>query len=283
MEPATIENTNPRHDPTPPVPVRTWRHGSVFVATFLGAWLGLELTATSPPVAASAAAALLAAGAVLTGSAMLTSQESPVEVARRIGLRRPNARGLLAATLVGTAVVATYVAGAALLGIDLEVRANWPTVLVGVLLFHGLAEELVWRGYAFGHLRSRHRFWRAIAWSVPLIAVTHVPIIAGNGIAIGAVAVLTAAVTCLPFAYLWERSGRTVWAPAIVHGMQGSWQLFERTYADEFSLLVMGTSIVVPLSAFLFRRRFFEARIPDALGAHRSGGKPTINPKGIQP
>lgn len=145
-----------------------------------------------------------------------------------------------------------------MLGIDLEVRANWPTVFLGVLLFHGLAEELVWRGYAFGYLRRRHRFWAAIAWSVPLIALTHVPIIAGNGVAIGAVAVLTAAVTCLPFAYLWERSGRTVWAPAILHGLQGTWQLFDRTYSNEFSVLILGASLVVPLSAFLFRPSFFE-------------------------
>jgi membrane protease YdiL (CAAX protease family) len=257
MQPTTIEIPHLGDASTPLTSPRTWRSGITFVATFLGAWFGLELTVRSPPIFASAVAALLAAGGVLLLSATLTSRATPVEVARRIGLGRPNARGLLAATVVGSAVFATYVVGAALLGIDLEVRANWPTVLAGALLFHGLAEELVWRGYAFGHLRSRHRFWGAMAWSVPLIALTHVPIIAGNGVAIGALAVLTAAVTCLPFAYLWERSGRTVWAPAIVHGLQGTWQLFERTYDDEFSVLILGTSLVVPLTAFLFRRSFF--------------------------
>jgi membrane protease YdiL (CAAX protease family) len=258
MEATTIDVPPAETESTPLARPRSWRDRAVFVATFLGAWLGLELTVTSPPAAASGMAAVLAAGGVLLVSAALTSGDSPVEMARRIGLGPPNARGLLAATIVGGGVFAAYVVGAALFGIDLEVRANWPTVLVGALLFHGLAEELVWRGFAFGHLRRRHRFWGAIAWSVPLIALTHVPIIAGNGVAIGTLAVLTAAVTCLPFAYLWEQSGRTVWAPAIVHGLQGTWQLFERTYGDGFSVLILVTSLTVPLTAFLFRRSFFE-------------------------
>jgi hypothetical protein len=115
----------------------------------------------------------------------------------------------------------------------------------------------VWRGYAFSWLRARHPFWRAIAWSVPLIALTHAPIILSNGVAIGSLAVLSAAVTCLPFAYLWERSGRTVWAPAILHGLIGMWQLFERPFDAEFSAVILLASIVTPLSAFLFRNRFF--------------------------
>jgi membrane protease YdiL (CAAX protease family) len=165
---------------------------------------------------------------------------------------------MVAATAVGIAVFSTYVLGAALLDIDLEVRANWPTVLLGAFLFHGLAEELVWRGYVFGFLRDRHPFWRAIAWSVPLIALTHVPIIAGNGVAIGTLAVLSAAATCLPLAYLWEKSGRTIWAPAIVHGAIGTWQLFERSYGLDFRLLILTASIAVPFTAFLFRDRFFD-------------------------
>ena len=72
---------------------------------------------------------------------------------------------------------------------------------------------------------------------------------------------VTAATTCLPLAYLWERGGRTVWAPALLHGLIGSWQLFERTYPLRFSLVMLVASIVVPLLALLAGDRFF-ARAP---------------------
>jgi membrane protease YdiL (CAAX protease family) len=136
-------------------------------------------------------------------------------------------------------------------------------VLGGVLLFHGLAEELVWRGYVYGHLRRTNSFRGAVIRTVPLIALTHVPIILSNGLAVGSLAVLSAAVTCLPLAYLYDRGGRTVWPPAIVHGLIGTWQLFDRTYPVEFSLLILCGSILTPLTAFLFGDRFFAVRAAD--------------------
>jgi hypothetical protein len=30
--------------------------------------------------------------------------------------------------------------------------------------------------------------------------------------------------------YLYERGSGTIWAPAIVHGLIGTWQVVERTY-----------------------------------------------------
>jgi membrane protease YdiL (CAAX protease family) len=234
----------------------------VFAATFLTGWFALDRLVTSPPNVLSATAAAVIAGGVVGVGDWITNRGSIRDVARRIGLGRPARRAILAASAVGGAVVATYLAGAALLGIDLELRSNWPNVLVGALLFHGFAEELVWRGYAFGRLRSRHLFWRAVAWSVPLIALTHVPIIAGNGIGIGGLAVLTAAATSVPFAALWERSGGTVWAAAILHGLIGTWQLFEHTYSDTFSVVVIIASIFVPFTIFLFRDRSFDKTQP---------------------
>ena len=68
---------------------------------------------------------------------------------------------------------------------------------------------------------------------------------------------LSAIVTCLPLAHLYDRGGRTIWAPAIVHGLIGTWQLFERTFPVEFSLLILVGSIVTPLAAFAFGDRFF--------------------------
>ncbi len=79
-----------------------------------------------------------------------------------------------------------------------------------------------------------------------------------TGVGIGLLAVLSAAVTCLPLATLWERGGRTIWAPAVLHGLIGTWQLFDRdTYGAEFNVLIVTTSIVVPLAACAFGPRWY--------------------------
>ena len=228
-----------------------------FLATFLAAWFVLDRLAVSPPMPVPALIALGVAAAIVVAGQVLVFRTPTTELARVIGLGRPVARAIGVATLVGVLVIAAYLVGAQALGIQLHLLADWPLVLVGALIFHGLAEELVWRGFVFGRLRDTRTFGRAVVLSMPLIALTHVPIFVANGPVIGTVALISAAITCLPLAYLYERGGRTIWAPAIVHGMVGTWQLFERTYPMGFSMVVMLVTIGVPLLAFAFRDRFF--------------------------
>jgi len=228
-----------------------------FLATFVVAWAALDQLVTSPPNVASALISLGAALAVLVVGELVFGHGSVRSLPLRLGFGRPAPRAIVAATVVGGAVVVTYLAGATLLDIPVELRSNWPMVLVAAMLFHGLAEELVWRGFVFGHLRRSADFWPAVVRLVPLIALTHVPIILGNGLGLGVLAVMSAAVTCLPFAYLWERGRHTIWGPTILHGLVGAWQCFERGFPDSFSVVILLASIVVPLSVFAFGDRFF--------------------------
>ncbi len=230
---------------------------SGFLLTFAAAWVVLDRLAPAPPMPLSALAAVVAAATVLVLGQVIVFRTPPQAAPRAFGLGRPVPRAVLVAVLVGGLVVATYLSGAAALDIRLQLRPQWQLVALGALLFHGLAEELVWRGFVFGRLRDRWSFWRSVAASMPLIALTHVPILLSSGPLIGGLALTSAAVTCLPLAYLWERGGRTVWAPAILHGLIGCWQVFERTYPPAFSLVVLFASIVVPLVAFGFRDSFF--------------------------
>lgn len=239
---------------------RAWPRRLVFLATFLAAWYALDALVTSPPNLVSATVALAAAASVLV-LGQLGLGVSWRQIPASLGLGRPVLRAVAVAGIVGSAVVLVMLLGARAVNVTLELRENWLSVLLAALIFHGLAEELVWRGFAFGYLRRRTTFWPAVAWSVPLIALTHVPIVLTNGLGVGLLATLTAAVTCLPFAYLWERGGGTIWAPALLHGLVDSWQLFERTYPDRFTVVVLAAVILVPLSVFLFRDRFFRAPI----------------------
>lgn len=244
-----------------------------FAVTFLAAWFALDRLATSPPTPFSALLAFAAAGVVLAIGELAVFHTPARNLIRTLGLNPTNGRALFAAAVVGAGVLVTYLGGAAALGVDLELRDNWPMVLVGLLLFHGVAEELVWRGLVFGHLRRQFTFRRAVAWSMPWIALTHLPIVVGSGWLVGGLAMTSAAITCLPLAHLWERGGRTIWAAAVLHGLIGTWQLFERSYPPTYQLVILTASIVVPLAAFAFGDRFFAPNLP---GVTSRSGRPQL-------
>ncbi len=228
-----------------------------FAVTFLAAWFALDRLVTSPPTPLSALLAIVAAGLVLAVGELTVLHTPARDLIRVLGLTATNPRALFAAIVVGVGVLITYLGGAAVLGVELNLRANWLSVLIGLLLFHGIAEELVWRGFAFGYFRRRSTFRRAVASSMPLIALTHLPIVVSSGPLVGGLAMTSAAITCLPFAHLWERGDRTIWAAAIVHGLIGTWQLFERSYPLSFQLVILTASIVIPLAVFAFGDGYF--------------------------
>jgi membrane protease YdiL (CAAX protease family) len=227
-----------------------------FLATFGAAFSALELLSSSPPTPVRALAALGVSGGFVAAYE-LTHETRRQELVARLGLGTPSIRALGAALAAGAAVVTTFVGGAALSGVHLELRSNWPAVLGGALVFHGLAEELIWRGFVFGHLRRGRDRKTAIRRSIPLIALTHVPIIISNGPLVGTLAVATAAITCLPLSYLYERGRRTIWPAAILHGLIGTWQLAERTYPVRYQMVILLATIVAPLSVYAFGDRFF--------------------------
>ncbi len=92
------------------------------------------------------------------------------DAVRRLGLRRPGGRAMALAAAVSAPVLLVFPLTAALSGAAPVLRPDWGWLLVGVLAFHGLAEELVWRGYAFRRLREGRSFPAAVAWTMPLIA-----------------------------------------------------------------------------------------------------------------
>lgn len=92
---------------------------------------------------------------------------------------------------------------------------------------------------------------------MPLIAATHLPIVATSGPLVGIGAMLVAAVTTVPLARLYEHGRRTIWAPAALHTAIDSFKLV--TLPDEaiatFSLLLIGVSLIVPLAVLAGTRR----------------------------
>jgi membrane protease YdiL (CAAX protease family) len=175
---------------------------------------------------------------------------------RRLGLGRPGGRALLVAFAVSGLVLLVFPATAIVSGSAVTLRPDWPWLLIGIFAFHGLAEELVWRGYAFRRLREGRSFWAATCWTMPLIAVTHLPIAATMGPAVGLGAMAVAAVTSMPLAYLYETGRHTIWAPAVVHTAIDTFKLvlIPAAALPTFSLLIIVVSLTVPLLAFAVPR-----------------------------
>lgn len=171
-------------------------------------------------------------------------------------LSRPTTRALATASAIGLGVIAVYPVVSWTTGTDFTLEPGWPLLLVSVFAFNGIAEELVWRGYAFRRLRQGRSFTRAVLATMPLIAATHIPIIASSGLTVGVAAMFVAAITSLPFAHLYELGRNTIWAPALVHTAIDSFKIVDVPDASRltFSLALSLVSCTVPLLALAVRR-----------------------------
>ena len=161
---------------------------------------------------------------------------------------------MVAASAVALIVVAPTAAYVRVAAAPVELRAGWPILMLGLFAYHGIAEELCWRGYAYGYLRRDRSSRGAVNATTPLIAATHVPIMLETGFAVGAVAMVIAAVTCLPLAYLYELGGRTIWPAAVVHAAIDAFTLLEDPAASPaLTAVVAVAGLLCSFAAFAWR------------------------------
>lgn len=263
---ASLEAAEARTPTTIRAPCSWLRFGLGF-AVLLGVLLGTaELDPTGRYGLAILAAVLLVALLV----ERFLYRLPPREALRRLGFGRPTGRSLLAAGFVGGLILLIYPLTGAITGATIQLRPDWPWLLIGIFAFHGLAEETVWRGYAYRRLRTGRSFGAAVLWTMPLVAVAHVPILITSGPLVGSSALLVAAVTAVPLAYLFDLGRGTIWAPAIVHTAIDSFKLVVVPAAavTTFSLLLSAVSIVVPLLVLAVPRGKSDPSHP--------GGRPSV-------
>jgi membrane protease YdiL (CAAX protease family) len=241
----------------PPAPVRStvaWPRFLLGFAVLLTVLLGTSQVDGTGRFGLAILAVVLLAG---IGVERWLFGNRPREALRLLGFGRPGGRALLVAGVVGALVQMVFPLTSALTGTTLTLRPDWPWLLVGIFAFHGLAEELVWRGYSYRRLRVGRSFPAAVLWTMPLVAVAHVPIVISSGPLIGAAALIVAAVTSVPLAYLFDMGRSTIWAPAVVHTAIDSFKLVvvPAAAATTFSLLLSAVSVVVPLLVLVVPRR----------------------------
>jgi len=102
-------------------------------------------------------------------------------------------------------------------GTSVVVRSDWLVLLIGVVLVNGITEEVIHRGFVFGHLRASRSFAGAASVSALVFAAQHLYLIVTMGWAVGLSSVLLAAFLAYPMAFVFERGGRSIAGPAILH------------------------------------------------------------------
>jgi membrane protease YdiL (CAAX protease family) len=128
-------------------------------------------------------------------------------------------------------------------------------LLPGLFAQGGIAEETLFRGYLFGHLRAGRTFWRAAALStLPFVAV-HAILFATLPFWVAFAALLLSVVMSFPLAHLFELGGSTIWPSALLHFVvQATVKILvvSGDAATAFPFVWMMACAVLPLLVFGF-------------------------------
>lgn len=242
----------------PAVSGRTWFR---FLLGFLAVWGVLAGLGEFDATGRWGLVILLCVAATAVAVEIVWFRTSPRRAIRHLGLGRPRAIPIFAAAAVSGLVLLVFPLTKAVTGAEMAIVPNWPWILLGIFAFHGLAEEIVWRGFAFRRLGEGRTFRSAVLWTVPFIGAAHIPVVVNNGILVAIGAMLVAAVTSLPLGYLYLAGRGTIWAPALVHTAIDTFKLvvIPSEAIPTFSGLAILVSLLVPLLVFVVPRRLMVA------------------------
>ena len=180
---------------------------------------------------------------------------SGVASLRQLGLVAPRPAGIVVACGVALLMLIASWVFIRVTGMTATFYPGWITLLPGLFAQAGIAEEVLFRGYLFGHIRVGRTFWRA-AWlsMMPFVAV-HLVLFATMPWPIALASVVLASIISFPLAYLYELGGSTIWGPALLHFViQSTVKVVVVSHgAETFALAWMAASAVVPLLVFTLK------------------------------
>jgi membrane protease YdiL (CAAX protease family) len=186
---------------------------------------------------------------------------------RALGLSRPRGRAMIVSLAITAAMAAFFPIYSLATGVPMELRPDWLWVLVGAIALNGIAEETLFRGFVFGHLRQAGQsFWRAGFTSLLIFALVHLYLFVTNPPLVATLALVVATVAAFPLAFLYERAGNTIWAGAVLHVGAHFFRLFEIPEAQYMTVAVtwLVVQIGVPFLLFAFGNNLLKARAPSA-------------------
>jgi membrane protease YdiL (CAAX protease family) len=195
-----------------------------------------------------------------------------------LGFGRPSGRAVVAALAIGAAMLAFFPLFGRATGTPIGLRDGWPLLLPGLVAQGGIAEECLFRGYLFGHLRRERSFWRAAWLSVPPFVAVHLLLFTYMPAPVAAAATLLSLVMSFPLARLYDLGRATIWAPALLHFVAQAAPKLAVVAADRTVAVGVGWMAVcalMPWVAFAVRRpRHRPSDRPTSPGGQASSSVP---------
>jgi len=176
---------------------------------------------------------------------------------RAVGLGAPHPAGLLLSAAVSALLVLVVPVFVWVTASSPSIEPNALRLLPGLFAQGGIAEEILFRGYLFGHLRRGRTFWRAAALSMVPFVTVHLLLFLTMPWPVALAALALSVAASFPFAWLFELGGATIWAPALLHVVVQSTPklvVFSGEVAGEFPVIWMASSAVASAMVFLVRR-----------------------------
>ncbi len=134
-----------------------------------------------------------------------------------LGFVAPSPRTVVVAMVVSVPMWLFLPVYGRLTGAPASLNPDWLPILLGVILVNGVAEEVIHRAFIFGHLRETRSFWSSATISAVIFAVQHIYLLLTIGAVAGIASVVLAFAVAFPLAFLYERGGNSLGAPAILH------------------------------------------------------------------
>jgi membrane protease YdiL (CAAX protease family) len=205
----------------------------------------------------------LVASAVLVIAAMgldiLLFRRTLPSAWRNLGLGCPEARTLVITALIGVLMMGFFPIFSWFTGASFALPEGWLWILVGLFALHGIAEEVLFRGFAFHNLRIGRTFGRAALLSPVLFGIAHLYLFTYMPPALALFATFLSLASAYPLAYLFERGNNTIWAPAVLHTQVHAISFFvipEALVATTAIAWMIMWSVSV-LLIYAFRKRLF--------------------------
>lgn len=175
-----------------------------------------------------------------------------------LGIGKPTLSSILSAFIISILLFLCYPLISLITGYKFQLPENWIWLALGVFVLHGIAEEMLYRGFLFRHLRTGRSFSKAVWLSILFFAVAHIPIMFTQNFFVGITAVILAAVLSFPLSKLYENGNNTIWAPAIVHTAIDTIipiLAAEKQPSMDASILWMIAGMIFPYTVFLTLRK----------------------------
>jgi membrane protease YdiL (CAAX protease family) len=256
--------TLPIPEPAPLLPI---------IAGFLFIWLVLDRSALSLGSFRGEAGILVALLTVLAAVVVERALfgRGPAKAVEALGFGTPARNGLLTALLLSAGLLAFFPIYAAMTQTPLRIAEGWWLLAPGLFAQAGIAEEALFRGFLYRHVRRGRGFWRAaLIASLPFIAV-HLLLFRTLDFPLALAALLVSVSLSFPLAHLFELSRSSIWPGALLHFVvQGAIKLVVAP-AESLMPMAMAWMLLATLAPWLV---FLVKRLGSGEGIRRTMRNP---------